>query len=95
MAGHKHLIVFAYDIQRDSLRNRIATILEQRGVRVQYSVFECRMTVEAAEILLSKMDLLRETGDSIRMYVIPEDGRRRSRAAGGAPISAAEDYYLL
>lgn len=95
MAGHKQLIVISYDISRNSLRSRISGMLEKHGVRVQYSVFECRLTLTAADALFSKLDLLRDPGDSLRMYVLPEDGRKNSKSAGGAPISPAEDSFLL
>lgn len=39
----KHILV-TYDIERDKVRRRIATILEGHGERVQYSVFECQVT---------------------------------------------------
>ncbi|PWW03813.1 CRISPR-associated protein Cas2 [Hoeflea marina] len=95
MAGHRQLIVISYDISRDSLRNRVSGMLEKLGVRVQYSVFELRLTQAAADALFSRLDLLRDPGDSLRMYVLPEDGRKNSKSAGGAPISPAEDYFLL
>ena len=95
MAGHKQLIVFSYDVSRNSLRRKLSDLLEHQGIRVQYSVFECRMSVAAANALFSKLDLLLDPGDSLRMYVLPKDGREESKSSGGAPISAAEDYYLL
>lgn len=95
MAGRKQLIVFTYDVSKDRTRNRIADLLERHGIRVQYSVFECRMDMENANSLFSKLELLIDPEDSIRMYVIPEDGRVKSLACGGAPISEAQDYYLL
>lgn len=95
MATRKQLVVFTYDISRNSLRNRIASVLELRGIRVQESVFECRLTARQAEALFAKLDLLLDPADSLRMYVVPEDGRLLSRSSGGAPISPAEDYILL
>lgn len=95
MASRKQLIVFTYDISRNALRNRIAEILELHGIRVQESVFESRLTAKQAQSLFSKLQLIIDPGDSLRMYVIPEDGRLLSQSAGGAPISPAEDYILL
>lgn len=95
MSEANQLLVFCYDVGRDSVRNRIADKLEEHGVRVQYSVFECRMTVSAGRKLLSRLDLLKDPDDGIRMYVIPEDGRRQSAVAGGAPIAEKSDFILL
>lgn len=95
MAIRKQLVVFTYDISRNGLRNRMSAILELHGIRVQESVFESRMSARQAEALFAKLELILDPGDSLRMYVIPEDGRRLSQSAGGAPISPAEDYILL
>lgn len=95
MAIRKQLVVFTYDISRNGLRNRMSSILELHGIRVQESVFESRMSARLAEALFSKLELILDPGDSLRMYVIPEDGRQLSRSAGSAPISPAEDYILL
>lgn len=95
MAGREQLVVFSYDVSKDSRRARIAAVLERFGTRVQYSVFECRLKPEKAARLLSKLDLMRDPDDRIRMYVIPEDGRRLSDAAGGAPIAEKSEFWLL
>lgn len=95
MAIRKQLVVFTYDISRNAVRSRMSGILELHGIRVQESVFESRITARQAEFLFSKLHMILDPGDSLRMYVIPEDGRQLSRSAGGAPISPAEDYILL
>ncbi len=89
------LHVISYDIASDAARRRIAAQLEAVGVRVQDSVFEAHLTREAGENLLRALDLLRPDGDSIRMYVLPEDARAASRQVGGAPIGEATEFWLL
>lgn len=37
------MYVISYDISSDSLRTKIAKELENYGLRVQYSVFECKI----------------------------------------------------
>ncbi len=95
MAERQQLVVFCYDISRNSLRTRISAVLERFGTRVQYSVFECRLKPEKAARLLSKLDLMRDPDDSIRMYVIPEDGRKLSDVAGGAPMAEKSEFWLF
>lgn len=95
MAGREQLAVFCYDISRDKTRNKVADILERFGVRVQFSVFECRMRLDKAQYLLSRLDLFREEGDSIRMYVIPEDARQICETRGGAPIAERSQFFLF
>ena len=87
MAETEFVIVFAYDVERNSARQRIASILETHATRVQQSVFEARMTLKAAERILARLDRSRGEHDSIRMYVLTEQGRERSKAVGGAPIT--------
>jgi CRISPR-associated protein Cas2 len=89
------LFVFAYDVSRDHIRRRIASRLERRGTRVQESVFEVRTTQERAERLLRSLDRERMAEDAVRMYCLTEEGRQRSRAAGGPPIPERTEFWLL
>lgn len=89
------LFVFAYDIASDRIRRRVAERLERHGVRVQESVFEVRASQDEAEAVLATIDRELAAGDRVRMYAIPEDGRRRSRQLGGAPIGEAQEFWLL
>jgi CRISPR-associated protein Cas2 len=61
--------VVTYDIKDDRRRNRVARVLEGHGERVQYSVFECRLTAgqfdELWEELAKKID---DEEDSLRAY---------------------------
>jgi CRISPR-associated protein Cas2 len=95
MPRREHLIVFTYDVSKNGVRSRISTVLERFGTRVQYSVFECRLRPEKAGHILAKLDLMKDPGDSIRMYVIPEDGRSQSLQTGGAPIAEKSEFWLL
>jgi CRISPR-associated protein Cas2 len=55
--GEKHMLtIVAYDITENRRLRKIATICEDYGVRVQYSVFECRL--EAARFDAFWADLL-------------------------------------
>ncbi len=38
------LTVIAYDIAEDRRRTQVSTLLEDYGVRVNYSVFECELS---------------------------------------------------
>ena len=95
MSSTEFLIVFSYDIERDANRRRVAKLLEENGTRVQYSVFEVRMTLDGARCLLNRLDRERMDGDSIRMYVLTEQGRERSQTKGGAPIGEKTEFWLL
>lgn len=64
--------VISYDISNNRLRTQLARLLEGYGVRVQYSVFECRLEYERYQELLKKMKEYSEKfeEDSIRIYRI-------------------------
>ena len=66
------MYVISYDITSNKLRNKIAKTLEGYGRRVQYSVFECRITLKQYEILYKKLlELMKDvTEGNIRIYKI-------------------------
>lgn len=96
MARGEMLTVFSYDVSKNKPRRKIARLLEDNATRVQYSVFETRMTRQRAETISQRLAAHLEEGDSLRVYVIGQDGESRSRVYGdGAPFESAEGYWLL
>jgi CRISPR-associated protein Cas2 len=67
-------MVISYDIPDDRRRARLATLLENYGQRVQYSVFECILTGRQLQELRRRMvPLLSLAEDSVRFYFLPKD----------------------
>lgn len=70
-------VLVAYDIDTTDKEGerrliRVARTCEGYGVRVQYSVFECRITsTDLARLTLELQDLIRPDRDSIRIYRFP------------------------
>ncbi len=93
--AREHVFVFCYDVASNKARRRMADILEDKGTRVQKSVFEARMTLARAEALLARLSGERLAGDSVRMYCLTEESRARSRAARAAPIPERSEFWLL
>jgi CRISPR-associated protein Cas2 len=90
------LMVFTYDVSKDRKRRRVARILEDAATRVQYSVFESRMTRQRAAAVAQRCAAELEAGDSLRVYAIGANGERRTRVYGDAtPVEPAGDYWLL
>lgn len=90
------LTVFCYDVSNNYRRSKIADILEAQTSRVQYSVFEGRLTKAKAQAIAQRIAALLEDGDSLRMYVIGQNGERRTRVFGdGPPIANSEGYWLF
>jgi CRISPR-associated protein Cas2 len=94
MARPAHIFVFSYDVVRDSARARLSTLLDEHMDRVQKSVFEARMTVEEARVLAAKATRLMGPEDSLRVWCVPEAGRRLSLAVGGQPLPEQTDFWL-
>lgn len=72
MSKNHLLYIISYDIAEDKRRNKIAKVLEGYGKRVQYSVFECRISLQNMKILYAKLcDLTQDMAEgSILFYPI-------------------------
>lgn len=72
MEKNKCYFVISYDISDNKLRTKLAKLLEGYGVRVHYSVFECRLEYEKYRELYYQMKVYAEKfqEDSIRIYRI-------------------------
>lgn len=96
MARGEMLTVFTYDISKDKTRRRAAKLLEDCASRVQYSVFECRMTRERAAAVAQRVAALLGPGDSLRVYAIGANGLSRSRVYGdGVPMEQDVGFWVV
>ena len=96
MAREQHLRVLCYDVSCDRRRRRIARILEDRASRVQFSVFEARLTASQTNRLASRVEALLDKGDSLRVYTIGRSGERHCRVYGaGVPVETEAGFWLL
>lgn len=64
--------VVSYDIQSDKIRRKLAKLLEGYGVRIQFSVFECKLTDKKFKKLYKEIFKLTSGKDegSVRFYSI-------------------------
>lgn len=78
------MYVISYDISSDSLRAKIAKELENYGLRIQYSVFECKIDRTRFRELYRKLCQLTEGMEegSIRVYEICENCTRKIQTIG-------------
>lgn len=79
------LTVIAYDITDDRRRQRVSTLLEDYGVRVNYSVFECELGAPEFEALYNRLkQLIRRRTDHVLFYRLCESCRPRKAELGRA-----------
>ncbi|MCK9280546.1 MAG: CRISPR-associated endonuclease Cas2 [Melioribacteraceae bacterium] len=62
--------IVSYDISSDRIRSKAAKVLEQYGVRIQYSMFECSLTKKELSELKQKLEKLINKKDS-SIYFFP------------------------
>lgn len=61
--------VVSYDIESDKIRTKLAKLLEGYGVRIQYSVFECKLTEKRFRQLYQRIfELTDDCEGSVRFY---------------------------
>ncbi len=65
-----NLYLISYDISKDRKRTIIANVISNYGCRVQYSVFECYLSLEQFKKLIEELKekFSNEEQDSIRIY---------------------------
>ena len=95
------LVLVSYDVRtvdeagRRRLR-RVARMCEDRGQRVQNSVFEC--LVDASQWVLFRAALLQEIDpdqDSLRFYFLGNEWKRRVEHAGAKPSYDPQGPLIL
>ena len=80
--------VISYDVPCDRRRKKISNLLEGYGERVQYSVFECILTLKKLEELRVKLRKhFQEESDSIRFYPISQHTFNQVEAWGTTGIT--------
>lgn len=63
------MYIITYDIVKDKTRTKVSKLLEDYGVRVQYSVFESDMDDKELERVMKKLKaLIDPSTDNIKFY---------------------------
>lgn len=78
------MYIVSYDIASNKLRRKIAKELENYGIRVQYSVFECDLTQKLHKEMYAKLVRLMDGCEdgSIRIYELCENCKAKTRVIG-------------
>ena len=90
-AGDRLEVLVAYDVSTETKEGKrrlrqVANICLGYGQRVQYSVFECRVTPAQLEELEDRLrQAIDEGEDSLRLYRLPGPRERYLRVYGQPP----------
>ena len=79
------MYLVSYDIESDRLRKKISDTLENYGIRIQYSVFECEISEQRYKKMYRELMLLMEQSEdngNIRFYYISQICMLLSRVIG-------------
>lgn len=89
-----YLIV--YDVTDNRERDGVAELIEGFGLRVQKSVFECRLTRSAKERLVSRLENLQLQSGFLYLYKLgPEIHRRGVGALPATPFAEERFSYIV
>ena len=90
------LVLVVYDIPDDKRRAKLATFLEGYGRRVQYSVFECFLSLAEMEQLYGQIKRrVNADDDDVRLYWIPKDALPRTLTVGSGVPEPPPDSYII
>lgn len=92
----KHFVVVSYDICNDRRRRKVMKIMEGFGERVQYSVFECRLTLAQVGRLQERLRRwVNPQEDSVRFYFLTRRETGRILVLGVGEVTPERRYYVL
>lgn len=90
------LTLVAYDISHQRRLARVASVCEDFGVRVQYSIFECRLKPEEFERFWAKLlETIDPKEDRLVAYSLDAKAARETRTAGTMVCSEQVICYLI
>ena len=88
--------LLAYDMRNDRRRAKLARLMESLGARVQGSVFEIYLTPRELQEMLGKAKkLMLEKEDSIRVYFICEDCRKKVKVLGQGTVNRPPEVLIV
>lgn len=95
--GEKEMLTLvAYDISEARRLARVARICEDYGVRVQYSLFECRLEEDEFEdFWLKLLDEIDEKEDRLVAYKIDARSAKQTQTAGTMVCSEKVVCYVV
>jgi CRISPR-associated protein Cas2 len=95
--GEKQMLTLvAYDISEPKRLTKVAHVCEDYGVRVQYSIFECRLQeAEFTEFWLRLLEEIDEEEDRVVAYKIDARSAKETLTAGRMVCAEKAVWYLV
>lgn len=86
----------SYDIADSKRRREVSKILENFGIRIQYSFFECEMEQSQLEKLKNEiLKIIHKKEDSLRIYPLCQDCNKNVVCCGNGEIYIPRSFYIL
>ena len=86
----------SYDVANSKRLRKVAKMLENYGLRIQYSFFECEMEKARLEELRdSLLEIIDLRHDSLRIYPLCEDCLGKCSSMGEGDIFVFQDFQIL
>jgi len=93
---HQMITLLAYDIAEPKRLARVARICEDYGLRVQYSLFECRLEEsEFTKFWRALLDVIDEQEDRLVAYKLDARTGKETLTAGTMVCSEKVVCYLV
>lgn len=85
-----------YDISDSEQRCRTASLLENYGVRVQYSFFQCELDSKTMEELFSKLKrFIDPKSDSLQIFPVCKDCLNLKIILGKNKVHEEQQYLII
>jgi CRISPR-associated protein Cas2 len=90
------LVLVVYDIPDDKRRTKLSNFLEGYGRRVQFSVFECFLSLEEMRQLYENVNKqVKPKEDNVRFYWISQEAASRVLTIGSEQPKEPPEYYVI
>ncbi len=90
------MVVVVYDIPDDKRRTKLSNFLEGYGTRVQWSVFECFITLDEMRVLHEKVKkLVKSAEDDVRFYWLSPEAGSMVLTIGSEKPQPPPKYYVI
>ncbi len=86
----------SYDISDQKRLQKVAKILENFGIRIQFSFFECEMQREQLDDLKHRvLEIMNKKEDSFLIYPLCEDCTAKAKSLGKGNIFIPATFQIL